>query len=46
MDALCERLGISTRTDIVRLAVRRLAEAEGINIEAMTAKLRRRRTGT
>ena len=43
MDALCERLGISTRTDIVRVAVRRLAEAEGLSIDAIAAKLAKRR---
>ena len=46
MDLLCERLGISTRTDIVRLAVRRLAEAEGLSITAVTAKVRRRSSAT
>lgn len=40
MDELCERLGVSTRTDIVRLAVRRLAAAEGIDVEAVTAKVK------
>jgi hypothetical protein len=44
MDALCDRLGIRTRTDIVRLAVRRLAESEGISIDAVTAKVRRRKS--
>ena len=36
MDELCERLGVSTRTDIVRLAVRRLASAEGIGAHRFT----------
>lgn len=40
MDELCERLGVSTRTDIVRLAVRRLATAEGIDIGAVTSKVK------
>jgi hypothetical protein len=40
MDELCERLGVSTRTDIVRLAIRRLATAEGIDIGAVTSKVK------
>lgn len=41
MDALCERLGISTRTDVVRMAVRRFAEAEGFDLDAFAAKVKR-----
>jgi len=42
MDELCERLGVRTRTDIVRLAVRRLATTEGVDIDAVAAKIKRR----
>lgn len=38
LDALQTRTGIGSRTDVVRLAIRTLAAAQGIDVAAVRAK--------
>jgi len=38
LDALQSKMGIVNRTDILRLALRRLADAEGVQAKRRTAK--------
>lgn len=44
LDALRDKFGLRSRTDALRYAMRRTAEAEGVDVERLRAKPKRRKT--
>lgn len=43
VEAIMVRTGIGNRTDVIRLAIRRLATAEGINVSEVTPQKPKRK---